>query len=72
MEPLEGESAAGRRNVRRVDVVLQRHGNPVEGTADAAFGALSIALLGFLESPRVDRHDRVEPVLVERDPREMR
>ena len=67
----EGERAAGRRHVRRMDVVLERDGNAVQRTENAPVRALAVERVGDGERARIHRDDRVQLVLVRRDAREI-
>ncbi len=67
----ECECAAGRRKMRCVNVVLQRDRNPVKRTAHLSLSPLTIEFLGFLQRIGIDCDDRVQPILINRDPCEI-
>ena len=68
----ERQRAARGADVGGVDVVLQRDRNAVQGTANAAGGALLVHRVGLGEGARVHRDDGVQPVLVGGDARQVR
>jgi hypothetical protein len=68
---VERQRAAGRRHVRRHDVVFDRDGNAVQRTADLAGFALGIERVRFLHRVRIDVDRRVEAVLVHADAHEV-
>ena len=70
-EAVEGERAAGRRHVRRVDVVLQRDWNAVQRAPHLAGRALAIAFVGILQRVGVDVDRGAEHRLIHPDAREV-
>ncbi len=68
-EPVERQSSPGGGEMGGVDVVLQGDGDSVQRPAYLPGGALVVKPIGLPQGRRVGGEDRVDPPLVERDPR---
>src|SRR5262249_8491283 len=68
---LESQRASRGRHVRGVDVVLQPDRNSVQRTPKPSLRTLAVTLLSLAQGVWIDRHHRVQLLVVERDPRQI-